>query len=152
MSAVCGSAIQQRNRQSRHARHPAGRGCAAQRSKARPRPGVRSRMAARHVSIPSPTISTSQGAASRTAPPRHGPMTGKLARSPAELVVDAAPPAYFELEAPEMRIKYSLNIGTVNAVSPCAGLYTIPFLISELLTGAMFSTFTPSSAAMSPDR
>ena len=51
-----------------------------------------------------------------------------------------------------MRIKYSLNIGTVNAVSPCAGLYTIPFLISELLTGAMFSTFTPSSAAMSPDR
>ena len=44
------------------------------------------------------------------------------------------------------------NIGTVNAVSPCCGLYTIPFLIRPLRRGATVVTSTPSTEAMSPER
>lgn len=44
------------------------------------------------------------------------------------------------------------NNGTVNPVSPCDGLHTIPFWISFARTGATDCTFRPSAAAMSPDR
>ena len=42
--------------------------------------------------------------------------------------------------------------GTVNPVSPWAGLQTIPFEISLLRTGAIEVTVRPSSLAISPER
>ncbi len=51
-----------------------------------------------------------------------------------------------------MRSRYASNIGTVKAVSPCDGLNTIPFFMSELRIGATLSTFLPKRAALSPER
>lgn len=51
-----------------------------------------------------------------------------------------------------VRRRYSSKSGTVNAVSPCAGLKIIPFEISCDRRGATDSTFTPSIAATSPER
>ena len=50
------------------------------------------------------------------------------------------------------RSRYSWNIGTVKAVSPCAGLQTIPLRIRPVRMGAAVVTGTPRVAAMSPDR
>ena len=46
----------------------------------------------------------------------------------------------------------SLNIGTVNAVSPCAGLQIIPFRIKFERVGANDRTLRFITCAMSPDR
>jgi hypothetical protein len=50
------------------------------------------------------------------------------------------------------RFMNASNIGTVNAESPCCGLYTIPFLIRPPRRGATVVTSAPSVAAMSPER
>jgi hypothetical protein len=46
----------------------------------------------------------------------------------------------------------SSNIGTVNAVSPNAGLKIIPLRIRPLRSGATAETALPSRRAMSPER
>ena len=51
----------------------------------------------------------------------------------------------------ERRMKSS-NIGTVNAVSPCWGLKTMPFLIRTVRRGAAAVTFIANMRAMSPER
>ena len=44
------------------------------------------------------------------------------------------------------------NISAVKAISPCAGLYIVAFLISLARTGPRLVIFTPSVSAMSPVR
>ena len=44
------------------------------------------------------------------------------------------------------------NMGTVKAVSPCAGLHIMPFLIRPLLSGPIRSTLVPRVSAMAPER
>ena len=44
------------------------------------------------------------------------------------------------------------NVGTVNAVSPCCGLYTMPLRINSCRTKPTDVTLTPSIAAISPER
>ena len=50
------------------------------------------------------------------------------------------------------RWRYRPNMGTVNAVSPCVGLHTIPFRVSFARVGATARTGLPSTRATSPDR
>jgi len=51
-----------------------------------------------------------------------------------------------------VRFRKSSNIGTVKAVSPCAGAKTMPFAMTFARVGATCSTGRPSTAATSPDR
>jgi hypothetical protein len=56
------------------------------------------------------------------------------------------------LKAGIARLMNSSNKGTVKAMSPCAGLKTIPFLINFARTGPRLVTFTLKISAMSPVR
>lgn len=72
----------------------------------------------------------------------------KPSRSPGEWRLRVSPGSHSGMA----RRMNSSNIGTVNAVSPCAGLQTLPLRIKPLRRGPTLSTVLPGASAVAPDR